>query len=439
VIAAALEVDPVLTARCLRTAESLDEQLLRQFVAGQRAVLCDVHAGEYCHGRAAQALAEYGRGAARAALWEVVSDAAAVDTARVAALGRLAAMPSQVRFETVTEKLRQEMEDRLPGLFDPPATVAVQKAAIDAIRRTGQTSLSAYLLELVPSEQWPLSRAAWNTLGELGVKTLPKHQAAYRANCVKRLEECERELYAETVRDRMDEFNAERVEILGALAAPANLPLLLRRRFSVGIHEEMARLVDKVSRMTGTPPEEAATAWAVLTAHVQDPATMICPWLDLLQGTCDLAAAAAAHRLADLGEELPVDKLRTLFSPDRAADRLSAFAALAEASQDTSLTEPLDDLIEALMNTTLSKEAMDAFSNLASALAALDQSRGTRRIAVVSSQYRESSSTGRYPWWLVELDKGMLTAQDYTEILTSGSELEIRAALTFLRAIFTLM
>src|SRR5262249_33263503 len=72
VIEAALRVNPILTARCLRLAEQPDPRLLERFVTTQEALLMDVNAGAFAHGRAAEALAEHGRGLAREALWRVV-------------------------------------------------------------------------------------------------------------------------------------------------------------------------------------------------------------------------------------------------------------------------------------------------------------------------------------------------------------------------------
>ena len=163
VIEEALKVNPLLTARCLRLSENPDPKLLHQFVASQRRVLLDERAGEFPWKRAADALAEHGRGPARAALWEVATDPAAPAGSRATCLERLAAMSGLARFEPIAAKLREELVSRLASVFNEPAPVVVREAAIAAVARAKLTNLSLHLADLVQAKD--VARAAGSAGG----------------------------------------------------------------------------------------------------------------------------------------------------------------------------------------------------------------------------------------------------------------------------------
>ncbi|NQT16726.1 MAG: hypothetical protein HQ582_28470, partial [Planctomycetes bacterium] len=210
VVETALAVNPGLTARCLRMAETDDHALLNRFVEVQQAVLGDDRAGDWAHEKAAAALADYGRGPARRALWTIAADPAAPETARCRSLEQLARLPEQVRFETVADRIRGEFIERLPGVFDEKAPTAVQRAAIDAAAHTKLKDLSGYLIDLLTGGEWPLRRAAWQACSRLGLPLTPRQREAYSTACAEQLEAVERELYEESVTGRILELNAER-------------------------------------------------------------------------------------------------------------------------------------------------------------------------------------------------------------------------------------
>ncbi|MHC4177694.1 MAG: NACHT domain-containing protein, partial [Planctomycetota bacterium] len=227
VIEAALQVNRVLTARCLRMAELPDHTLLDRFVADQAAVLADPGAGKWAHEQATRALAEHGRGPTRAALLEVARGSHAPDAARVLAIEELAGMPKQARFEPVAEKTRGELHDCLEEVFNQEAPAAVTEAAIEAAVTVELTQLSPYLLERLQEADWPVRRAAWDALEKLKQTITPKQRAGYVKACRDRLDETEAELYKEAVLSRMSALNEERVAILRQLADPKYLDLLL--------------------------------------------------------------------------------------------------------------------------------------------------------------------------------------------------------------------
>ncbi|MBC7821243.1 MAG: hypothetical protein IAG10_30520, partial [Planctomycetaceae bacterium] len=302
VVETALAYNPRLTARCLRMAETDDRSLLKRFVAVQRAVLADHSAGKWAHNEAAESLGEYGRGSARAALWEIATASTAPETARVQTLQQLAGLPKQVRMESVAEKLKQEFLERLPVLFNEPAPAptTVQQAAIGAIQSVMLKDLSGYLIDLVTSGDWPLRRAAWQACEQLGLQLTPGQRKTYVQACAVQLGKVEEALYAETVTARMRELNDERLAILEQLATPDNLPLLLRRRFafiteiwSDNWNERVAGLLEEcVSKhATATNVEPAAqVAWSILRDEPADLPAAIGHWLAVFVGDDQLAS-----------------------------------------------------------------------------------------------------------------------------------------------------
>src|SRR6185369_7983608 len=336
VVEAALAVDPVLTARCLRMAETPVEELLARFVAAQEEVLRDPQEQGYGHQRAARALAEHGRGAARQALLKIAADPAAPIPARVATLQSLSDLPGQARFEPVRDKLREELQELLGGIFDEEAPEEVRLAAIEAVVKVRLHELNVDLSELVKANApWSLRKAAWAALGKLGARRTAQLEVAFVRACEERLEATEAALYEETVTARMDALNAERVEILTQVARPERLPLLLDRRFRYQIHDEVREIVDRVIALAGEPPEEARTAWAILREEGNESA--VARWWRHVREGSELDVLAAAHRLATLGDALDFEPLRALLATDLDPDRLAAVVELCEAAETADL------------------------------------------------------------------------------------------------------
>jgi len=415
----ALRVNAVLTARCLRMAETPDETLLHQFVDSQQQILREARAGEVPHRRAAEALAEYGREPALTALWTVATDPAAPKFSRLTCLERLAAMPAQARFDALAAKLRNELVDNLSRIFDEPAPLAVQEAAIAAVRQAELKEMSNYLAELVQAGEWPLRRAARNACDRLGLKLTPRQQEAFLKACHHRLGPLEEELIKEAVVARYDALNRERVEILRHLATAANLPMLFERRFAFGIHEEVAKIIDEVLDDAAEQPE-TPNAFALL--HSPD----------------EPAAMAAAHRLCKLGDQLPAEAIQGLLDPSLSPRRLSAVAWIAAASEHKSLAEPLEQFIRSLIETVEGPEAMEAFSNLVTALQELDSSRGNRLGAVAELVFVErrwsATSPGASAWRKVSSGIVYLSNEDYNALLESADDVA-RAAVFALSAL----
>lgn len=430
VIEEALRVNAVLTARCLRMAEAPDMVLLKQFVESQRHVLRDERAGEFLHRRAADALAEHGRGPARAALWAVAADPTAPDLPRVACLERLAAMPEQARFERLTERLRKELVEGVKRVFDEPAPIRVQETAIAAVVRTQMRDLSTYLAELVQAGEWPLQRAAWSACAQLRLKMTPRQEVAFATACAKRLGELEEGLANEAVAATFDALNEERLEIVRHLATCLNLSILLQERFAFGIHDEVAKIINDVVAAGAAPPAAVQGAWAVLTERPRSRANAIKRWLELIRSADEPTAMAAAHRLCELRHELPADAIRTVLDPSLSSRRLSAIAWIAAASRHEDLAESLEQLGRHLIQTVVGQENMEAFANVVTALKALDRSCGNRVAAVAEWVFCQRRATATSPGtgaWGTLRNRVYLSDDNYSTMLESGGD-DARAA-----------
>jgi Ternary complex associated domain 9 len=431
VIEEALKVNSVLTARFLRMAEQPDPRLINRFVTTQEAILQNARSGEFSHKRAAEALAEHGREESRAALWRIVLNAKAPETSRVAALNSLATMPSQVRFELMVGQILQELLNHLPYIFNEPAPIVVQQAALNTIVIAHLKDLGAYLADLVASGEWPLRKAAWEACGRLGLKLTPRQQAAFDTACRERLSQLEEELFQETVETDIRELNVERVDILYRLAKPAHLPLLLKRRFSFFIYDKVEEIVDQVIDNGGGPPVEAQDAWGILTERTRVATNAINRWLKLLVGPDELVAIAAAHRLIKYAREIPGPKLYPLFDPSLPPSRLSAIARLTEACRSIWSIILLEALLRSFMKNVTGREAFEALANLTEVLTKLDSSLGNRVAAVANTIFFTSGNKAKhhryFPWAIVSADT-QLQVSDYDTLINAGGD-DARAAI----------
>lgn len=401
VVEAALAVNPVLTARCLRMAEAPVEELLVRFVAAQEKVLRDPQEEGYGHERAARALAEHGRGPARQALLRIAAAPAALVPARTVILKILPGLPEQARFEPVREKMRQELQGLLAAIFDEEAPEEVRLAAIEAVAEAGLREMSVYLSDLVrPDSPWSLCKAAWAALARIGVRRPAPLQAAFVQACEERLESTEKALYEESVTARVDALNDERVEILEQVATPERLPLLLHSRFQYGIHAKVRTIVDRVITLALVPPEEARRAWTILR-EARDEAAVERWWHHICEGS-GLDLLAAGHRLAALGEALDPELLRALLATDPTGDRLAVVTELCSAAAAAELAEPVERLGRSLLESVEGTAAVEAITRLVRTLIDLDAAEGAQLAAVAELIFRTrrggETRPGFYPW-----------------------------------------
>jgi hypothetical protein len=463
VVEAALEVNPGLTARCLRMAELEDRSaLLDKFVRAQEAMLRDPAAGVWAYRNASAALAEYGRGSARAVLWEIVTDRGAPDDARRFAIEELARLPGQVRFEAITDKLREEFRVSLGQVFEEPASEPVQRAAINAVVQVKLNQLAEFLTDLVREGEWPLRKAAWEALGKLGQTRTPRLRQTYTTACEERLESLETELYAETVTDCMSELNRERVAILQQIADPSKLELLLQRRFAYipkgwswsnwddSVAKTLTELACEVSpNLVAATGSHCDTAWKILAEQETD----IPRWTEVFEAAnapvssplSGLDCLAAAHRLVAVAKDVPEDWLRRQlesvlaevessenFAETCPALWLSALAQIVGQSEMESLFEPLDRLIRELIGRVCSRDEVEAFCNLCVALSKLDSKAVDRILAVAfcifwTEREHEMHHPALFPWSFSGSNFS-LTDADYEALLLSGELNEARAA-----------
>lgn len=440
VLQTALEVNPTLTARCLRVAERPEPELLDRFVKEQEATLRNPRAGDHAQERAATALAEYGRGPARDVLVKLATDPSAHLASRAKAINRLAGMVGQARSETRQRDLRDDLTKALVRLFEEvapsqdPASTEVLRAAIDAAARARLTALALVVADLVnDSMPWSLADAAYQALPALGIVPPAKLQARYRRLCQARLPEIERELLAASINDQFEKLQEERVAILGQLVDPANLERLLRRRFALGIANRVGPLLERAVELPGDVPAAARRAWEVLREPAAAGPPPLGRWLRLLADADDLTAVAAAHRIQATGEGGDGARLAALLRPDQSPTKLCALAGLLQQDGDVRLLERAEGLVQTLMTTIEGPEATEAVACLVQAIRALDTKRGHRLAAVVDYMFWtrvEATQPDRFPWLAVWTGT-WLESKDI-EVLLQGDANQVAAAVQFL-------
>lgn len=484
VVEEALKVNPRLTARCLRMAEAADSSLLEQFVTTQSDLLADPDVDGWTAARSAEALAEYGRGQARKALWKIITNGTASIEARCQALRKLAELPGQTRFEPIAERLRAEFIENLPEVFAVETPHEVQTAAIDAIVKVKLAELGLQLADLLMHGAWHLQRAAWEACGKLELPLTSRLQDAYRDACYQQLDVVEAQLYEEVIRKEMRELNQERISILEQLASRENLPLLLDRRFAFipvkrsGTLARTRRFAARANRLYGgftwsesvadvidhlvheykgisDAEETHGSTWAVLERVDDTGAERVDQLFELFLGEDEYPAMAAAHCLIGLRDKLPSDRVRSLLSEqlERATAhdttgqevscelvthrpwRLSALAQMVVVTEDLSLASPLDELVRNLIEHVPDQNAIEVIANLVTALLQLDKAHGTRLALVANWVVWTKLGNVRpqcFPWRLFQ-ESIEPTASDYSAILVSGTD-DARAAVQHLQS-----
>lgn len=349
-IEVALELNPVLTARCLRVAEQPDKNLLAQFVKNQETILNNPVVGKHSHQRSAMALFEHGQGPSREALLRVAANNEAPIESRMEVLKTLSKMTSQKRFVPVSNEIKQELEHCLEIIFNQSEPIEIKFHAIEFVVATKMTGLSSFLLELLREEDWSLQKAAWEACKKLSLKFTPSQKQSYMQSCLDRLPKTEKKLFSEKDDIEVKKLNEERIYILNQLTQIEFLPQLLIRRFDIGLSNKIKPLIDVIIDKEGDVPEEAQTAFSILKEPLIEQPAQIDRWFNTMKKDDMLAANAAAHRIELLGDKIPESKLEELIDREIALKLFDKTAELIKASRNKNLIKPLDELISEMIN-----------------------------------------------------------------------------------------
>jgi hypothetical protein len=391
-----IEVDVRLTARCLRVVENPDPAVVAQFLNAQGARLRNANAGAYGHERAAEALAEFGTHEARDLLHRIADDAGAPNSARVSAIAQLAALLGQARFAATRDDLGTSLDTTLSAILPAGNPLDVRTAAIAAAVRTGRTSLSGYLSDLVDeAEPWSLVRSASEALDQLKVLRSPRLEERFTRCCHDQLDQLEAELYETSIIDRMSDLNRDRLTILRRLADPADHELVLKRRLSYGIGTEVGQILDRM--IPHLPPSSGHDSIAILT----EPSNPV-RWAEIALSGDALLSSAAAHRLAGLGTELPSEALSLLLNATD-PERIGAIAAVFM------FKEPDDrpfDLARQMTDSLKNVATLEPYSCLIDALKRADMVRTSQIVALAEFAMEGVDSNLRlwFPWRHSEAD-----------------------------------
>ncbi|MFD0317555.1 hypothetical protein [Streptomyces flavalbus] len=345
----AARADARYAAWLMREAPTVPDELTREFLARQRAVLGTASAAVEEWDRAAVALTLLRTDAAWSALGEVAGSA---DAAPGAAVACLRAMGAAVRGDGAPpgrgdggDAARAALRGAVAAVLGRAAPVAVEAAAVRAVGQGRLVALSGYLTERVDAGRpWPVVREAAAALEALGVELTPVARAARDAACRARLAAADREAREATRLTDGAALARERGELLAVVArsdAPDALELLLEHRFQPGLADlpHWSRLLSDAARQRRATAAADPLAGLLLTDTRGDGQRRA---LDAFAQGSDREAVAAAHRLLSDGEVPPRDLLDVV-GPDSSGPRLLAAAAVVEglAAAELGLAEQL--------------------------------------------------------------------------------------------------
>lgn len=387
IVQIAMEVNPVLTARFLRVAESVDQNILQQFIKTQEAVLRNLQSGSFAYSQAVKALDEYGSEQSLKDMIDLASDLKVPLESRIEVLMHLAKMPEQTRFESKKPLLQNKLEEMMVKVFNQKENPKIYHVCIGIVEALNLGNFNIYLLNFIKDEctTWSLKRLAWDTCKKMGVKMPPEYIRIYRQACMKRLPCSEDELFQTSRLDEMKELNEERCYLLEHIASIENLSQLLMRRFSLIIHGNVEKIVDNVLKGVEQSPGIPNDAWDIL--NVQNPDNAIIDrWLSLIREGDSLVATAAAHQLVKIQKQVKkfhLQKLKELLDTELTPDRLLMVAELISAYGDRDIAELLERFLHDLIKKTESSKEFEALARIALVLKELDTQRGNYLIAYV--------------------------------------------------------
>lgn len=295
-IEAAQDVDPVFTAQLLRACQEMPNQAHRRFVNRQLAVLRTPEMGTVTWEMAARGLMELGSAEARAALLTVV------DRAEVAVSARCVALVALVQL-ALREKAPGDRRDEshaglvrtLAGLLRPGTPEPLLSETVKAVGEARLTALGLAIGDLIdPDSPWSVVDSANEALRRLGMVRGEARERAYLAAREARLTSIEATLPHTADRARIVRLSSERLAHLEWMYAAGRLDLLLPRRFSIGIANDMFwTMWLRPSRRWAVPAGQDA-AWGVLRSDLDGPA-LVRHWAE----GDDLTVVAAAHRIIE--------------------------------------------------------------------------------------------------------------------------------------------
>jgi hypothetical protein len=283
-VGAACRAAPELAAHLINDAR-IDDDIVVPFVASCRAVLAE-DAVAFEIAEATAALGALGGSAGLAALRSVVADADCRVDARVAALNAIA-----VRHRRTATGGGRWARD-IAHLFTEPCPVPLRVAALAVIAADGLRGLELFVGRcVVPTEPWPVVRAAVATLRALGIALPVPFVDAYQWAARRRLAEVDQALSEPIVPNDATDYLTERADLLGSLTGPDAAATLLAHRFDFLVGHRPTVALDEVIGVDRVP-EPCPAYWDILVGDATPDA-----WVRVAACGEPLVAAAATHRL----------------------------------------------------------------------------------------------------------------------------------------------
>lgn len=364
VLAETAQADPPFAGQVLAAAPGVDDQTVAWFVGDQVTVLTDPRSGHVAADRAAAALVELGSRGVRA-LARLVRDRRAPLVGRLAGLSALRTT-TQAPDQHATRAAARPTALINQLLTDPAEPTQVRVAAVGYAADLRAPHLALVIAEAFRADApWPYLRQAYGSFATLGVPIPPRLHQVYLEAAERRLYELERALPSMTLTQPTRLAQRERCQLLRQLS-PTGVDLLLDRRFSFEIDEDIRTAIDEL--VTAGALEDSQTAQVLRAQGTAD------SWIGLFTGGDDRVATAAAHRVLRDAPQHATDLVAAVGSND-SPPRLRAAAVAATESGAASLPH-LERLVLDLLTTPLIAARLEPLASLLASVAAIDSTRG---------------------------------------------------------------
>lgn len=429
IIQESLEKDPLLTARLLLVCEGINANVVKAFTSEQEAILSDNNAPSHLHEVSASALAEYGKGPARSVLFGLVSDVSVRETVRRTILSKLVKIAKQPRFKHEKLDLRVRLRECLENIIQDELHTELRVLAVRCVAILKLPEMGAILSAILNNSPRPVRLAAWEVCRELGITLTASQDQNFQQLCLEMLSEADNELRHTHEPGDIARLNRDRIGILKALATPEHVAVLLQHRFGLGILDDVNNILHELIKSDVQSVESEREAWLILRHDSVNLSDDVSEWLVAFRSTNDLVAAAGAHRLCAVAEEIPTHELKQLLDGGSSYDRIAAAAAIIDSSGNRELDDALETFLASQLSVIKGHDRVSSFALVALAFVRLAGRRGHRFLARAISYLFDNSGTASalYPLRIMH-DRVFLQPDDY-EILLAGDHDSVKAGI----------
>lgn len=431
ILMTALQANELLTARFLAEVELPDHQCESWFINYCDSQLRDEAVGEQAYLRSAKALAVRNTTESLEILFNVAEDVAAPTKAITATLTQL----SLTYLNMIPDDNKLVFKNRFSGviakILNEKREESIVVAAINASAKANLEGVSGFAFARLidPEVSWTVRKASWDALHSLAMQIPESHRRAFTLACANRITENENELYTTRSSRESVDLLRERKFLLGQIAEPEYLSILLSYRYRYGcryVKPILARVL-KHSSMEG---EKFPVSKPLLLCSDREREKI--PALERLNDTNVDDALATIHVVEDLGSKIPLNIIESALENCSSRQVLCAvaraFARQTGSDMYISVYEKLRKIGESLASPT----DTEAFISLFQCLTRYKRKKSKLLGLELNREFfRGYGVAGRvFPWraFLKRLD---ITPEDLHFLFSSG-ETNQKLAIHFL-------